>query len=253
MRQNHSIKILGINFFKGDVEEVVYLLKSGGLLVVPAAPALVNITQDTSYYQSLQCADIVIPDSAFMTLVWNLISRERIYRISGLAFLKTFLTDKEVISSTDIMLVDPRSREAASNLAYLRSNGFTLNNEISYVAPIYDKARVEDEVLLDMIEEKKPRFVLINLGGGTQEKLGAYLKERLSYTPAIICTGAAIAFLTGQQVKIPTWVDKYYLGWLFRCFEKPGLYVPRYMKGFRLLKLLLSYGKEAPVLHELAD
>lgn len=250
MRENHTIKVLGLSFFKGNAQEVVHLLKSGGLLMVPAAPALVNITKDVGYYHSLQAADIIIPDSAFMTLIWNVVYKEKLRKISGLKLLRTFLADEEVIETVDILLVDPTQEDAKCNINYLRSNGFVVNDDISYVAPLYNKAAIEDNLLLDLIEKRKPRFVIVNLGGGVQEKLGAYLKKKLSYNPAIICTGAAIAFLTGQQAKIPSWGDRYYLGWLFRCLENPNLYVPRYLKGFKLLPLLLNHGPNAPFAKE---
>jgi UDP-N-acetyl-D-mannosaminuronic acid transferase (WecB/TagA/CpsF family) len=102
-------------------------------------------------------------------------------------------------------------------------------------------------MLLNNIESKKPKYIIINLGGGTQEKLGAYLKTHLSYKPAIICTGAAIAFLTGQQASIPTWGDKFFLGWLFRCIQNPKLYVPRYFKAFRLAAFMFRYGQQQPL------
>ena len=250
MRECHTVEILGLGFFKGKAQDVVHLVKSGGLLMVPAAPALVNITKDISYYHSLQFADIIIPDSAFMTIIWNMVYKEKISKISGLKLLRAFLSDEEVIDTANLLLVDPCQVDARYNIEYLRSNNFTLSDDISYVAPLYNKGMVEDNVLLDLIEQRKPRFIIINLGGGIQEKLGAYLKRRLSYKPAIICTGAAIAFLTGRQVKIPNWGDKYCLGWLFRCIEKPGLYVPRYIKGFKLLSLLLNHGKKAPFVKE---
>lgn len=253
LREKHTIKILGLSFFKGNAQEVVYFLKSGGLLMVPAAPALVNITNDVSYYHSLQTADIIIPDSAYMTLIWNLAYKEKLQKISGLKLLRTFLEDREVIETVDILLVDPSRADARYNVNYLRSNGFLVNDDISYVAPLYNKGAIEDKVLLDLIEEKRPRFIIINLGGGVQEKLGAYLKRKLSYIPAIICTGAAIAFLTGRQVRIPTWGDRYYLGWLFRCIDKPSLYVPRYLKGFKLLSMLLNHGPNAPFVKKSTD
>ena len=60
--------------------------------------------------------------------------------------------------------------------------------------------------------------MIINLGGGVQEKLGLYLKRNLNHETKIICTGAAIAFLTGLQANIPNIVDKIYMGWLWRIF-----------------------------------
>ena len=247
MENQSSIKILGIDFINGTAKEVVDILKDGGLLVVPAAPALINIKKDPDYYNALTSADIVIPDSGYMVLLWNMFHAKRIKRISGLEFLIQFLEDNDVKKSAELLLVDPRQSEAEHNLNYLRNAGFKLQDDISYIAPMYDKNHVEDEDLLKMIESKKPKYIIINLGGGTQEKLGAYLKKNLSYKPAIICTGAAIAFLTGQQASIPTWGDKFFLGWLFRCFQNPKLYVPRYLKAFQLATYMFKYGHQQPL------
>ena len=91
-----------------------------------------------------------------------------------------------------------------------------------YYAPIYDKnGCIKDEKLLSRIESFSYDYVFIQLGGGTQERLGLYLNEELSYKPSILCTGAAIAFLSGQQIRIPKWADKFYLGWLLSCVSNP--------------------------------
>lgn len=245
--ENKNFRILGIDFFNGQVKDVVHELKSGGLLVVPAAPALITIKNDHGYFKSLLDADVVIADSGYMALIWNVFNKQKINRISGLAFLKDFFADADVKAASSMVLVDPTPKDAEANISYLNSIGFRLTKDISYLAPMYDKSNIIDPELLAFIEEKRPAYVLINLGGGTQEKLGAYLKKHLSYKPAIICTGAAIAFLTGRQASIPEWADRLFLGWLFRCIEKPKLYIPRYFKAFKLLGLMIQYGKRSPV------
>ena len=104
----------------------------------------------------------------------------------------------------------------------------------------------EVEALLleqSLIKENKPKYVIINLGGGVQEVLGSFIKketENCVYKPIIICTGAAIAFLTGSQVKIPTIIDRIYLGWLARCISNPKVFVPRYLRGFNLVWLVMK-------------
>ena len=61
------------------------------------------------------------------------------------------------------------------------------------------------------------------------------MKNNLSYSPGIICTGAAIAFLTGAQATLPNWVDKIYMGWLARIIQNPLQFFMRYLKAFRLI------------------
>jgi UDP-N-acetyl-D-mannosaminuronic acid transferase (WecB/TagA/CpsF family) len=72
------------------------------------------------------------------------------------------------------------------------------------------------------------------------------LKQNLQPLPAIHCIGAAIAFLSGDQVRIPLWVDRLYLGWLLRCLSQPRRYVPRYWSARKLVKLMLRYGETLP-------
>ncbi|MEJ7645259.1 MAG: WecB/TagA/CpsF family glycosyltransferase [Chryseolinea sp.] len=242
----NTLKILGIDFFNGQVKQVVQILKSGGLLVVPSGPGLDTIKEDHTYYKSLRSADLVIADSGYMALIWNTLNKEKITRISGLEFLVAFFADPDVKASS-FVLVNPTPVDGDANRNYLNSVGFNIPATASYLAPMYEKGNIVDPALLAKIEAEKPKYVLLNVGGGTQEILGAYLRKNLSYRPAIICTGAAIAFLTGRQASIPTWADRIFIGWLLRCIEKPKLYIPRYFKAFRLFALMVQYGHKAPV------
>ncbi len=239
--ESNLIKILGINFFNGPVIEVVQAIKSGGLLVVPSGPGLASIKNDPTYYKSLQLADIVIADSGFMALLWNASHKAKVKRISGLEFLINCFSDMDLKHNGEMLLVNPNHYEAKANNLYLQKNGFNVTGSNSYIAPMYKKDKIEDKILLQMIEKRRPKYVIINLGGGVQEILGAYLKNNLSYKPAIICTGAAIAFLSGEQAHIPNWADKLFIGWLFRCIEKPKLYIPRYFSALKLIMVMMQF------------
>ena len=234
-----TIKILGIEFFKGKVNQVFEQLKThGGLLTVPAAPALVTITKDQDYYDALLESDLVIPDSGYMVLIWNIISKYRINKISGLEFINYFIDHIDSFKQDKFFLVNPSELDSQINRTFLSEKGLDISENDVYTAPFY-KGNVNDTVLLAQIEQQKPKWVFINIGGGTQEKLGLFLKKNLSYKPAILCTGAALAFKTGRQVNMPTWVDYIYMGWLSRCISNPKVFVPRYLSGFKLLGMIL--------------
>ena len=87
---------------------------------------------------------------------------------------------------------------------------------------------------------------MLNLAGGKQEVLGAWLKSQLSPPKGIVCTGAAIAFLAGTQAIIPSWADRAGLGWLFRCLYEPKKFVPRYWQALPLLSLVWKYREKMP-------
>lgn len=236
-----TIQILGIQFFKGKTEEVFTFLKNkGGLLTVPAAPALVTIAHDKDYYDALLESDIVIPDSGYMILIWNIFFKNKINKISGLEFINFFVENIHKFKDDTFFLVNPSDVDGKINKDFLTAKGLKLEEKDIYTAPFYN-GNVNDFHLLSLIEMQKPKWIFINIGGGTQEKLGLFLKHKLSYSPAILCTGAALAFKTGRQVNMPSWVDYIYMGWLLRCISNPKVFIPRYFSGFKLFSMILTY------------
>lgn len=242
-------QILGVNFYVGDVQGAIGRLARGGLLVVPAAPALKDISSNEEYREALMNADVAIADSAFMVLLWNLMERDTIHRLSGLKYLRALLQQDDVRTPGNTMWVMAGAKSGEKNLLWLRSKGIDVPPECIYNAPMYS-GKIEDLQLIDSIHSLRPKHVIITVGGGTQERLGLYLKRKLDYLPAIHCIGAAIAFLSGDQVRIPDWADRLYLGWLFRCISSPTRFVPRYLSAPQLVPLLWHYRNELPALQD---
>ena len=118
--------------------------------------------------------------------------------------------------------------------------GINKNKVFNYISPIYNTSKIEDKNLLEITNKFKPNFIILNLGGGVQEILGFYLKKNLKKKTKIICTGAAISFFTKDQAPINQIFDRFFLGWLIRILFKPGVFLPRYLKAFKLFKLVLS-------------
>lgn len=242
-------QILGVNFYVGDAEGVIRRLSRGGLLVVPAAPALKDVYSNEEYREALTNADVAIADSAFMVLLWNWLEGDSIGRLSGLKYLRVFLQQEEARLPGNTFWVMAGSKSTQRNLAWLRSEGIEVPPECVYNAPMYHD-KIEDPQLIDRLQLLRPKHVVITVGGGTQERLGLYLKRHLDYLPAIHCIGAAIAFLSGDQVRIPNWADRLYLGWLFRCLSSPSRFIPRYISAARLVPLLWHYRNQLPVPQE---
>jgi N-acetylglucosaminyldiphosphoundecaprenol N-acetyl-beta-D-mannosaminyltransferase len=239
-------RILGVRFFVGRAREAIELLSKGGLLVVPAAPALKNLQEDLSYREALLEADFAIADSSLMVMVWNFIQTDRIRRLSGLEYLVELLTVPDVKKPGGSFWIMAGPGSADRNLAWLTAHGVEVLAEDVYLAPEYGST-IEDETLLQKIRERKPPHVIVTIGGGTQERLGLYLKRNVRPLPAIHCMGAAIAFLSGDQVQIPLWADRFYLGWIFRCISEPKRYVPRYWSARKLVSLMLRFRGGLPV------
>jgi len=241
-----TVTILGVRFFQGTVSEAIARNCSGGLVVVPAAPALLNLPTDAGYREALLHANLVLPDSAFMVLVWRLLQGERLQRISGLTYLRALLAEADLREVGNTLWIMADREAGARNLAWLAGQGINVPASHSYIAPVYT-APIADAALLTLLERLRPRHVVVTIGGGKQEQLGLYLKRHLSYRPAIHCIGAAIAFLSGVQVRIPVWADRLYLGWLFRSAADPARFLPRYWAARRLFQLIRRYRESMPV------
>jgi len=274
-------QILGIRFFIGSAAQAVQIGLRGGLVVVPAAPALVELERDPAYRAALLDADLALTDSGFMVLLWNLIAFEKIRRTSGLEYLKLLIEQPIFRKPNATLWIMPTEKSRDRNIAWLNSRGVSIKKDDCYLAPVYEIQNVTDRDLLSMIEARRPEQIVIALGGGIQEKLGHFLKQSIAksdvcrsgftqrggdgaaatsfedldapspgggttHNPGVHCIGAAIGFLSGDQVNIPAWADHLFLGWFFRCLSQPGRFLPRYWKARRLLPMLLKYREKLP-------
>jgi len=230
------INVFGIKFYDGDFRFVYSQISKGGLLVAPSGPGLANL-KDQRYYNSLVNSDVAILDSGLLCLLIKTFTKFSVKKLSGYKFLNLLLDQLKLVKKIKIFTIDPSKEDSLSNKKYLNSIGVDIKN-CQYIAPFYDE--IEDKLLLSLIIEARPKVILINLGGGIQEPLGFYLKQQLKYKPIIICTGAAISFLTKKQAPISAMIDKFYLGWMLRCIYNPKAFLPRYFKS---LALILSFFK----------
>jgi N-acetylglucosaminyldiphosphoundecaprenol N-acetyl-beta-D-mannosaminyltransferase len=238
-------QILGISFFGGGAPEAVERMRSGGLLVAPAAPALTMLPVDQAYREALLTADVAIVDSALMAFLWNFLEGDDLRRLSGLEYFSHLVNDSEFRLPGATLYVMASDVSAARNMAWLANQGIPVSPEQIYIAPMYG-AEVVDPELVRRISELRPRHVVVTLGGGIQERLGSYIKCSLDYAPAIHCIGAAIAFRSGDQVYISQIADRFAMGWFLRCLWRPRSYVPRYWAARKLAWLLYKYRTELP-------
>ncbi len=226
-----KISFKGIKFYSGNYNQIKNKFDMGGVLVAPAASALANIETDNLYFSSLKNSNIAILDSGFFCILLRLFKFQKVKKLSGFLFLKSFFD--EFKNKDKILLIDPSKKSKISNNQYLRSK--KIFNFKSYIAPNYKK-NIMDPVLLKLINKFKPKYIIMNIGGGTQEPLAIYLRNRIKFKVSIMCTGAAIAFMTGEQAPINKFIDKFYLGWLMRIVWSPKLYLGRILKSFKIIK-----------------
>lgn len=209
------------------------------LLVAPSGPGLAgDLVRSVAYREALTTADLVLTDSGFMVLLWRVFSGVSLPRTSGLRFMSTILERAELKEPGAVFWVMPSDEEDQKNRAWLASQGFAVTAADVYIAPQYPPGGIADAELVKRIEARRPRVVMLAIGGGTQERLGLMLRAQLSTPTSILCLGAAIAFLSGGQAKIPLWADRLVLGWLLRLWSSPRKFWRRYWDALDLVVLL---------------
>lgn len=242
-----SRRILGVDFFIGSIDQAAELALAGGLVVSPSAPGLaVDLVKSPAYRDALTTADLAITDSSYMVLLWRLFTGEKLPRHSGLKLIRAVLAREDLKAAGAIFWVMPSPEESARNLAWLQSQGFAATQADTYLAPHYKPGPIHDAELLSRIAARRPRVVMLCIGGGVQERLGLDLRDHLSYRPGILCLGAAIAFLTGSQVLIPDWADRFYLGWLIRLLARPRTFWRRLWDAVPLAGLIRRHRHGLP-------
>jgi len=251
---------------------VDHALEHRGLIVAPSGTCFRRLQRDEIYRRAMIHADLILPDSGFMVLLWWLLRGKRIQRISGLAYLNDLLGRDAFRQDRSIIWVLPDERARDIALVWLQDHGYLTTADDCHVAPIYG-TRVEDPALVESMRMRRANHVVIALSGGVQEKLGFYLRENFlpppglrsltsdirtpatdlrpltsdSCSPAIHCIGAALGFVTGYQVAIPTWADRRYLGWLIRLLSNPRKFFPRALSALFLPGMILKYGEQLPL------
>lgn len=219
----------------------------GGLVLAPSGPGLCDLASDPDYREALIRSDLNLTDSSLVVLARLIRGHRLVARTSGLRYLHRLLQHPDLYVRNSTFWVMPSLESLARNLTWLSSLNFRIGENDCYLAPAYPRRGfVEDSALLATIKRRRPEHIFVCVGGGVQEKLGLYLKSNLPYTPGIHCVGAAIAFLSGDQVAIPLWADRLALGWLFRCAHNPRLYVPRYARALKLVYLVARYDERSP-------
>ncbi len=246
---NHfkSVRILGIDFFDDSLDRALRLAhEEGGLFLAPSGPGLADLGKDIHYDAALRAADVNLIDSGYLALLWQQRTRQAINRHSGLKFIKALLDDPRFQTNRRQLWIMPSRRHCEATQRYLQSNNIELDGSHFYEAPYYRESPIYDTVLLQRIKNERPDYVILAIAGGKQEVLGHWLRDQLDHRPAIVCIGAAIAFLSGQQANIPTWADRIYVGWFLRILSDPKTYLPRYWKARKLRYLIKAHGVDAP-------
>lgn len=224
---------------KSGKELMLHLDTDGGFLVVPSAPSLCQTSKDATLLRAHLEADHAVVDSGYLWLLLACTGNYSLPRISGHQLMEIVLAPSDESSvpfrQRTILWVVPDPEEQNRIARLLTSLDFKDSNQHYYQAPHYvQESDFQDEALVESVASAKPDWIVLCIGGGRQEKLGAYLRGKLGRRPVILATGGAVSFFTGGQASIPRLGDRLFLGWFFRIMDNPRRFLPRYVQALSL-------------------
>src|SRR5262249_4079286 len=133
-----TTQILGIRFFNEDVDEAIAFMSGrGGFLVAPSGTCFARLREDESYRRAIVAADLTIPDSGLMVVLWRLLQRAKVQRISGLRYLKHLLETLKAEGNREVFWILPNGRAQQKLLEWSRREVSPINSDRNYVAPLY--------------------------------------------------------------------------------------------------------------------
>lgn len=202
-----------------DLEQSILAhLRAGGAptqIVTMNAEIAYAATEDQTFYDLLQQAEVIIPDG--IGVVWALGHQGvKVLRIPG------------------VELVESLFRHAASDglrLAILGSSDETLAAfkaqipaRFGAVEPVYCrngyfKSEDEAQILADL-KAARPQALFVALGVPKQEAWIARYKAELGI-PLIMGVGGSFDVLSGRLQRAPGWMQKAHLEWLYRLYQQP--------------------------------
>ena len=247
-----DLPLLGIRIADITPEQALRKASDGGLILAPSAPGLCTLERDAEYREALRRSDLNLADSGLAILLMRMFGLGGPRRLSGLGFLREIIGSGQLAHGGTFWVM-PSLDSARTNLRWLGGLGIPITMQDYHIAPTYPrKGAVTDEELLGKLLQRRPSYIFLCTGSGSQEKLGHWLMEHLDYRPCIAGIGAAIAFLSGDQTPIPRWADRACIGWLLRILSDPACFFPRYLAALRLVPLVLRYGPSEPPLNTLS-
>jgi N-acetylglucosaminyldiphosphoundecaprenol N-acetyl-beta-D-mannosaminyltransferase len=243
---------INLGSFKVDAlsqEEVITQIKSKllksaepNILVTPNAGHLTNIFDNPELSEIYSTAELSLIDGWPIAVAAKNASNSKITRVTGSDLLPELFTQltKDVrigiIGGNNELLIRKslETRFPELNIQIVDTSQWTNS--------VYDIRR-----LRELVQYNALSIVLLCLGHPKQELLAKELKNydwAGSRPDWIMCVGATIDFLTGEQKRAPKAFQKIGLEWFFRLVTNPKKFTQRYLNAvIPSLKLIFkSFG-----------
>lgn len=187
---------------------------------------------DSHYQDILQNADLVYADGISVVWAGRFLNSCTLHKMTGADWIYNFATWAEArphsgAGGLRVYLLGSRPGVARRARDHLQGRYSAL--EIVGTADGYFQDKSEAQVLME-IERSSPHVVFVGMGTPVQEKWIAAHREEIS-APVCWAVGALFDYLAGDEARVPGWMYRLGLEWLWRLLVDPVGKWRRYLLG----------------------
>jgi N-acetylglucosaminyldiphosphoundecaprenol N-acetyl-beta-D-mannosaminyltransferase len=212
------------------------------ILVTPNAGHLTNILGNPELSEIYSAAELSLIDGWPIAIAAKNASKLKITRVTGSDLLPELFS--QLTKEVRVGIVGGNNVSIIRQSLELRFPELNIQiiDTSQWTNSVYDIRR-----LRELVQYNALSIVLLCLGHPKQELLAKELKDydwAGSRPDWIMCVGATIDFITGEQKRAPKVFQKIGLEWFFRLITNPKKFTQRYLKAvIPSLKLIFkSFG-----------
>lgn len=121
---------------------------------------------------------------------------------------------------------DQNQIKAKLNNLYPQLNLVLVNDEF------FEESAESAKRIAQLCEENQINILVLSLGNPKQEVLAAYLKNhQVSSLRVVLCFGASVDFLIGEQIRAPKFLQQIGFEWFYRLVTNPKKFIKRYSRA----------------------
>ena len=233
-------ELFGIKIDNVDMQGAVSMVRSwieegscGGpcrVIVTPNVDHTVLLEENEGLRDAYRNASLVLADGHPIVWASRLLGKALPERVPGSELVPRLFDSFDQQGELKVFLLGAAEgvgAKAAQNMARQWPNVKVVG---VYSPPMgFEKKPEESEIILEKVNEVQPDLIVLGLGAPKQEIWANQYRERLDAT-TILCVGATIDFLAGEQHRAPEWIQNCGMEWFHRMCTNPKRLVKRYAK-----------------------
>lgn len=176
--------------------------------------------RDGAFADGLLQSDVILRDGIGMQLLFQKLNIDAGLNMNGTDLIPRLLDSAKGQTVGLLGTADPYLSNAVDQLTQAGHNVIVAQDGFQ------DRA-----TYLSLVEQYRPKVIVLGMGMPKQELIAAYLKENVTYNPVIINAGALIDFIGGKTKRAPRWLREIHMEWVFRLLSEPKRLFRRYVVG----------------------